>query len=57
MRISWVVASTLALAGSIASAFGAGELNEAEQIAKKQAKLRTVIAELSSRDTSQLPAA
>jgi len=57
MRISWVVASTLALAGSIASAFGAGELNEAEQVAKKQAKLRTVIAELSSRDVSQLPVA
>ena len=57
MRISWAVASTLALAGSIASAFGAGELSEAEQIAKKQAKLRTVVAELSSRDVSQLPAA
>jgi len=57
MRISWAVASTLALAGSIASAFGAGELSEAEQIAKKQAKLRTVVAELSSRDTSQFPAA
>jgi HEAT repeat protein len=57
MKISWAVASTLALAGSIASAFGAGELTEAEQVAKKQAKLRTVVAELSSRDTSQLPAA
>src|SRR5262249_46771583 len=57
MRISFALtASAALLAGSLASAFGAGELSESEQIAQKQAKLRSVVAELSSRDVSQLGA-
>jgi HEAT repeat protein len=50
------IASSALLAGSIASAFGAGESSESEQIAQKQAKLYSVVAELASRDASQLPA-
>jgi len=50
------IASSALLAGSIASAFGAGESSESEQIAQKQAKLHSVVAELASRDASQLPA-
>jgi HEAT repeat protein len=44
------------LAGWIASAFAVGDESESSQIAKKQMKLRTVVAELASRDDSQLPA-
>jgi HEAT repeat protein len=56
MRTSSAIAAfALLLVGSIAAALPEGEESEAVQIAKKQAKLRSVVAELSSRDVSQLP--
>jgi HEAT repeat protein len=55
MRISLAAAANVVfLGGAITLAFGAGEESESQQIAKKQAKLRSVVAELTSRDTSQL---
>lgn len=54
---SRLTASLLVLVGVIGPAFGAGDRSFADEVAAKQARLRSVVAELRARDVSDLPEA